>query len=153
MNLRLWVDMSPSIPTMGRCFMCRRGYLAVVAVGELTTSSGGPGHQALDVPLYACRACESWLLLLGADAQRSAVRPYVSAGPPQTPAATRLDGLTAGRVPDEGPENKPAPVPDPHGNRAQRRAADKEARKKRRHPPDDLCGLLRPSSPQVQLPN
>ncbi|MFD7288427.1 hypothetical protein [Streptomyces sp. NPDC059863] len=28
-------------------------------------------------------------------------------------------------------KNKPAPVPDPHGNRAQRRAADKEARKKK----------------------
>ncbi|MEV8391888.1 MULTISPECIES: hypothetical protein [unclassified Streptomyces] len=78
MNLRLWGDMTPSIPTMGPYFMCRRGHLAVVAVGELTTS-GGPGHRALDVPLYACRACEDSLLLLGADAQRSSVRPYVPA--------------------------------------------------------------------------
>ncbi|MEV4974470.1 hypothetical protein [Streptomyces scopuliridis] len=82
MRLRLWADDRPSIPAMGPCFMCRRGYLAVVAVGELTTNSGGPGYQALDVPLYACRACESWLLLLGADAQRSAVRPYVATGHP-----------------------------------------------------------------------
>ncbi|MFJ1580436.1 hypothetical protein [Streptomyces sp. NPDC088182] len=84
MRLRLWADDGPSIPAMGPCFMCRRAVLAVVTVGELTTNWGGPGHQALTRPVYACRSCEQWLLLLGADAQRGAVRPYV-AGPPLTP--------------------------------------------------------------------
>ncbi|MEV8389127.1 MULTISPECIES: hypothetical protein [unclassified Streptomyces] len=41
---------------MGPCLMCRRDYLAVVAIGELTRN-GGPGHEAVDIPLYTRQAC------------------------------------------------------------------------------------------------
>ncbi|MFE4370503.1 hypothetical protein ACFRMN_20120 [Streptomyces sp. NPDC056835] len=78
MNIRLWIDPT-AVATLGFCFMCGRGHLAVVAVGEIA-SNDGPGHQALQIPLDACRPCEGRLLLLGADAQRSSVRPYVAAG-------------------------------------------------------------------------
>ncbi|MFE9886902.1 hypothetical protein [Streptomyces scopuliridis] len=61
---------------MGACFMCQRGYRAVVAVGELARL-GGPGHEAIEIPLYACGACEGQLTLMIADALRSPVRPYV----------------------------------------------------------------------------
>ncbi|MGW6603344.1 hypothetical protein [Streptomyces sp. NPDC055036] len=79
MSVHLRVGGPLSIPTMGACFMCQRGYRAVVACGELTRN-GGPGHEAIEIPLYACRACEGQLLVLLADALRSPVRPYVAAG-------------------------------------------------------------------------
>ncbi|MFE7569085.1 hypothetical protein ACFU76_19335 [Streptomyces sp. NPDC057539] len=79
MNVRLRTDEAPAIPALGPCFMCRRDYLAVVAIGELTRN-GGPGHEAIEIPLYACQTGEGRLRLLLADALRSPVRPYVQAG-------------------------------------------------------------------------
>lgn len=76
MNVRLRLGVPLVIPGMGTCFMCRRSELAIVACGELTRT-GGPGHEAIGIPLYACGACEGQLLLMIADAQRSPVRPYV----------------------------------------------------------------------------
>ncbi|MFE2848752.1 hypothetical protein ACFXKS_35565 [Streptomyces scopuliridis] len=76
MSVHLRIDGPLTIPAMGPCFMCRRGYLAVVAIGELTRL-GGPGHEPIEIPLYACEACEGQLTLLLADALRSPVRPYV----------------------------------------------------------------------------
>ncbi|MER8073770.1 hypothetical protein ABTZ59_36730 [Streptomyces sp. NPDC094034] len=81
MNVRLRTDEAPAIPAMGACFMCQRDYLAVVAIGDLTRN-GGPGHEAIEIPLYACRACEGRLRLLLSDALRSPGRPYVLAGHP-----------------------------------------------------------------------
>lgn len=81
MNVRVRVGGPLSIPAMGACFMCQRGYRAVVACGELTRN-GGPGHEAIAIPLYVCRACEGQLLVLLADALRSPVRPYVADGLP-----------------------------------------------------------------------
>ena len=78
--MNIWLQLDPTaFAGLGVCFMCRRDRLAVVTVGVLT-HTGGPGHQAVDIPLDACRACEGRLLLLLADAQRPLVRPYVAAG-------------------------------------------------------------------------
>ncbi|MFD3913380.1 hypothetical protein, partial [Streptomyces sp. NPDC058603] len=60
MNLRLQLD--PLDPTatgalVGACFMCERDHRAVVTVGVLTTAAG-PGHQATEIPVDACRRCE-----------------------------------------------------------------------------------------------
>ncbi|MFE9886294.1 hypothetical protein [Streptomyces scopuliridis] len=80
MSVRLRIG-GPLIAGMGPCFMCQRGYIQVVACGELTRN-GGPGHEATEIPLYVCGACEGKLTLLLADALRSPVRPYVAAGLP-----------------------------------------------------------------------
>ncbi|MFJ9029833.1 hypothetical protein ACIRQP_15120 [Streptomyces sp. NPDC102274] len=80
MTIRLQLDPTAT-GALGACFMCARNHLAVVTVGVLT-HTGGPGHQATEIPLDACRACEGQLLLLLADTQRSLVRPYVAAGHP-----------------------------------------------------------------------
>ncbi|MFE9886136.1 hypothetical protein [Streptomyces scopuliridis] len=81
MSVHLRLGGPLTIPAMGPCFMCQRDYLAVVAVGELTRNCG-PGHEAIEIPLYACGVCEGILTLLLADALRSPVRPYVPAGHP-----------------------------------------------------------------------
>ncbi|MFE4371786.1 hypothetical protein ACFRMN_26830 [Streptomyces sp. NPDC056835] len=80
MNVRIRPD-GPAFPVMGDCFMCPRRGLQTIRIGEIV-STGGPGHDDADVPLYACRACEQGLICLRANALRNPVRPYVAAGHP-----------------------------------------------------------------------
>ncbi|MFJ9031096.1 hypothetical protein ACIRQP_21705 [Streptomyces sp. NPDC102274] len=81
MNIRIRLGGPLTIPAMGNCFRCPRRRLQTIRVGEMT-SPDGPGHTAVELPLFACRRCELELMTQLAEAQAAPVRPYVAAGHP-----------------------------------------------------------------------